>query len=263
MNPCSPSSRLHIGVGLVVVLLATACGAPRTASSDQGSEAPTPSLNDSSFATPTAWWPARDWRKEPRAVFESHILTQQSLPSSELSTEARQELGTALRDDPDAEIQMRAALLLAASRTDTADALLLGALEARDEIPSRHADAALVVAAARLGASSLPGIDEALLSLATGASPHPDLEIQTECARAALAHGKREATLPLLAIARLGTPLGIERDGSWHTPELTTWSRTRAAETLAEFAGIPCPYRGDASIAAREQACLALEAALP
>lgn len=159
---------------------------------------------------------------------------------------------------------LRATLVLATLKDEAAAERLANQLEARHPHAERHADAADTAAAAALASSPFAttlNIGPRLAALAADANPHPDLEVRTECARTALLLGHTEVAAFLLRLTRLGTRLGRDRDGDWHPPVTTTWSRNRAAEALAEFLDIPCPYRGDSSLAQREAAALQLEEA--
>ena len=257
----SPAARIRIGLAIG---LAAGCTAPSALPPQAADGAlPTPVYESDASQLPASHVP--DWGAESRTLFEARVLSLLAGPAFTFDDANIETLRDALAGESQTgspEFALRASLLLAASRSDAADRALLDALELRAPIPARHADAALVAAAGRLSASGLAGLPARLLGLSIGPNAHPDIEIRTECARAALAHGAADAIEPLLAITRLGTPLGIQRDGNWNTAEFTTWSRNRAAEALAKYAGIPCPYRADASIRARERACLRLEAAL-
>lgn len=212
-------------------------------------------------AAPRVSLPA-GWETASLLAFEAELS---SVPQrGEFDDASYQSLQRTLQDDADPTVSVRAALWLAAVDSERADRILLAQLQARRPHPERPADAADVVAAAHLARSSRAaelGVPAALAELADGALPHPDLEVRTECARGALLLGRTEVAPFLLRLTRLDTPLGRARDGAWHPVALTTWSRSRAAETLAEALGIPCPYRADASLADREAGALELEAA--
>lgn len=180
----------------------------------------------------------------------------------ELSEDLYDQLGAQMERDDQAQLAMRAALVLARVSTRASAQRLLAQLEARHEHPERPADAVDVVAAASLATSPFAtelSVATRLALLADGAAPHPDLEVRAECARTAILLGNRAVAPFLLRLTRLDTPLGLARDGAWHATEFTTWSRNRAAETLAEVLGIPCPYRADNNLAGREAAAQALE----
>jgi len=202
------------------------------------------------------------WESSSLLAFEAELKTVSEL--GDFDDASYQALQRALQDDTAPTVAVRAALLLAAQDSLRADQLLLEQLESRQPHPDRPADAADVVAAAHLARSSraeILDIPAILAQLADGDAPHPDLEVRTECARGALLLGRTEVAPFLLRLTRLDTPLGLARDGAWHSVALTTWSRSRAAEALAEVLGIPCPYRADASLADREAGALELEAA--
>ena len=99
-----------------------------------------------------------------------------------------------------------------------------------------------------------------LAALANDADPHPDLEVRVECARSALFLGDESVGPFLLRVLRLGTQLGLDRDGTWRSAITTTWSRHRAGEALADYLGVDTPYHGDAPLTDREDAALELEA---
>ena len=203
------------------------------------------------------------WQSLSPAAFEAwlpSVALSPALPAEELDQLA--DLAAASNDD--APTALRAALILATLDREPAAARLADLLEARRPHPERPADAADVAAAAYLGTCAFAetlDLAARLAVLASDAGAHPDLEVRTECARSALFLGRNDVAPFLLRLTRLGTVLGRERDGDWHTHTTTTWSRNRAAEALAERLGIPCPYRGDASLVEREQAARALEAA--
>jgi hypothetical protein len=180
----------------------------------------------------------------------------------ELSEDLYAQLSAQMERDDQAQLAMRAALVLARVETRASATRLLAQLEARHEHPERPADAVDVVAAASLASSPYAtdlSIATRLELLADGSEPHPDLEVRTECARTALLLGNRAVAPFLLRLTRLDTPLGLARDGAWHATEFSTWSRNRAAETLAEVLGIACPYRADNHLPGREAAAKALE----
>lgn len=271
----STFSRPIAATSLVVFALVSCVATP-----EERSASPNPSGTDSvqgatqedlpTFYGDLLWSPIKGWKTCPRIDFENMLAFQLAAPPASLTEDSLASLSSmtaawleqTASEPGHAELQMRAVLILAACRTPDADGMLLDLLSARTPIPTRHADAAMVVAAAHLALSTVSTAPATLTALACGSNPHPDLEVRTECARSALGHSRTEVIPTLLSITRLGTPLGLARDGDWHTAQLTTWSRNRAAEALAEYAGIPCPYRGDGSIEQREAASLALEAAL-
>ena len=91
-----------------------------------------------------------------------------------------------------------------------------------------------------------------------GEHPHPDLEVRTECAAAALELGRRGGVPYLLQVLRIGTWAG--RSDVWEIQpgQNTAWARSRAAEALSRAAGVPCSFSTDASIADREREAAAL-----
>ncbi|MDF1800738.1 MAG: hypothetical protein P1V81_16305 [Planctomycetota bacterium] len=211
---------------------------------------------------PAPWTPPPGWRTSDRPHFEA-TLAALDATAPRTPDPAALELLTELAGDPVRnELALRAALLLATLDHPRADAALAELLEAREPRPSRPADAALCVAAARLGLSPFAAeldLVPRLEALCQDGAPHPDLEVRVECARSALIQGSTAPVDFLLRVLRLGTPLGLERDGAWRDATTTTWSRHRAGEALADLLGIRTPYNGDASLAAREVAALELE----
>lgn len=219
-----------------------------------------PPLRDTNTQPPTSSLPR--WETQSRLEFEALLTKLPTLGDFDDAFYAN--LSRAAMDDTQAEVALRAALLLARRNTERADRMLLMQLEARNAHPERPADAADVVAAARLAASpwsDVLGAPARLAALADGATPHPDLEVRVECARSALLAGRDDVAAFLLRLTRLDTPLGLARDGAWHSTQFTTWARNRAAEALCERMGIACPYRADAAIAERETAAQAIESA--
>jgi len=202
------------------------------------------------------------WRTTSAAAFELWLPRVAELPPQ--SASQLDALAATSGQDTDPMAAARAALILARLDDEAAAARLADQLEALHPHPERNADASDTIAAAALATSRFATALDAgprLAALALDSSAHPDLEVRTECARAALRLGHTEVAPFLLRLTRLGTALGRERDGDWHSSLTTTWSRNRAAETLADYLGIACPYRGDSSLAQREAAALALEAA--
>jgi hypothetical protein len=146
----------------------------------------------------------------------------------------------------------RAALLLAASQSAAASEALLLRLEARVEAAERHGDAGDVTAAAALARAPLAErCAERLLELAHGGRPHPDLEVRTECAIAALTLGRPEAIDFLLRVLRIDTP-SASRQGVLTQSATTAWPRGRAGEALCRAAGVPFDDWSDRSLAERE-----------
>ena len=262
---------LVLSLGLLLGLLPLACtpatslGGPVPPLADPGPTDGEPA-GDATAAAPAPWPLPEDWTRMPRPAFERHLARlaadRASVRPTPLPTGTLDGL-TDLAGDPDRhEPALRAALLLATLDDPGADERLLTLLERREERPERPADAALVNAAARLGLARPVDDDRRarLAALALDPDPHPDLEVRVECARSALLLGDESVGPFLMKVTRLGTPLGLERDGPWRSAVVTTWSRHRAAEALAEHLGVVSPYHGDATVPDRERGALALEA---
>lgn len=200
-----------------------------------------------------------DWSALSPAAFERWIDALDG-PLA-LDPRARGELALAL-DEPGA-AGVHAAVLLGRQRTPEAAELLLARLERRVASAERNGDAADVVAARALALSSAArALAPRLEALAVGERPHPDLEVRVECAASALALG-RDAVQPLLLrVLLLGTELGRGSEAELGTSPTTAWARGRASAALAARAGIPDPYRADASLAARVDAVRVLREAL-
>lgn len=208
------------------------------------------------------WTPPPGWRTSDRLGFEATLAELDASAPQQPEPAALQRLAAVAADPERHELALRAALLLATLDHPRADAALAELLEAREPRPTRPADAALCLAAARLGLSSFAAeldLVPRLEALCLDGAPHPDLEVRVECARSALLLGSTAPQDFLLRVLRLGTPLGLERDGAWRDATTTTWSRHRAGEALAEQLGVPSPYHGDAPLAEREAAALELE----
>lgn len=234
---------------LLLITIASACAATR---------APTGSTGP---ATPNAAFTKVPWRSMHPVTFEAWLPSLSSTPITQAQLNALAQVAAQDELPIDA---LRATLILAHLDQRPAAALLIKQLESRHKHPQRPNDAADVTAAAYLGTCAFTSglqIPKRLSALAKDQEPHPDLEVRTECARAALLLGRDDVADFLFKLTRLDTQLGRTRDGDWHSTITTTWARTRAAEALAERLAIPCPYRGDASLAHREQAALTLEAA--
>jgi hypothetical protein len=141
---------------------------------------------------------------------------------------------------------VRAAVLLARGE-DESRAALLRRLEARIEGPARESDAGDIVAAAALARWSDMELIERLTQLASGPEPHPDLEVRVECAATALAAGALEVTPFLLRVLTAGTPAEVQDPIDWTPTETLAWSKMRAADALAQHAGLDLLYQPDAS----------------
>ncbi len=166
---------------------------------------------------------------------------------------------------------LRAVLLLAHAADPAADAALLARLERR-VAPADYAFPAVdVTAAAALArrpsesgtaAAQVEQRAAVLEELAHGRRPHTMMAVRTECAASALRLGRTAAIAFLLGVLREGTPAREPRP-SWTRGETRTedlaWSQWRAAEALAERAGIPSAYRPEGPANERAQVALVLE----
>ncbi len=244
-------------LGLAVLLI----GLPLSASALFAPQDPVADAPSAPEASPREWSLPADWRTSDPLRFE-HMLEEQLAPAAPLRLADAElaELSAALAEP--AQVGVRAVVLLARSGDERAAEQLLSRLEARDPAPGRADDAGDSVAAAALGAG-LAGAEAArapqrLEALAAGEQPHPDLEVRTECAAAALELGRRGGVPYLLQVLRIGTWAG--RSDVWESQpgQNTAWARSRAAEALSRAAGVPCTFSTDASIADREREAAAL-----
>ena len=182
-----------------------------------------------------------DWREVPPWTFARRVG---ELPEGGVTWSAaeRAELAQALGEvGPNA---TRAAVLLARDESPEVTRLLLDRLLQHAPAPERALEGGdLVIAAALAGR----GVEEQLIALASGPSPHPDLEVRVECARSALAAGREEVVPFLLTVLRALTPAERDHPADW--PRMTTmmWPKSRAAEALSARLGIPCTFRPDGS----------------
>lgn len=158
------------------------------------------------------------------------------------STSDREVLAAALRDPGPRSI--RAAVLLSWGEAASYESLFEH-LEARTPEPDRHGDAAEIVAAAALGRRLVPGRAERLAALAIGDEPHPDLEVRVECAASALDLGAAEVTPFLLKVLHAGTPAELTDPIDWPPTDTLAWSKSRAAEALSRYTGLPNRFRPD------------------
>lgn len=170
-----------------------------------------------------------------------------------LSPPSLSELSSALAQG--GERAVRAAILLATSRDPAAQEALLSNLERRalhQAGADPTGDACDVVAAAALRAPD-PDVRECaarLEALGAGAKPHPDLDVRVECAASALVLG-RTRTIPfLLRILREGTSTQAARV-DWPRGGDLAFAQRRAAEALAERAGVVGSFEPNGSAAAR------------
>lgn len=239
-----------------------ACAAERPVA-DGSSEGPAAGVVDGDSGAPTA--PAAplerapyalpsDWAECPSVEFEA------LLPNGpvQLSAGDLERLARALEGPPaDA---TRAALLLALSRDPDAHEALVARLEQRVAGPDRADDAGDSTAARALAFEPLAERSaERLAALAAGPAPHPDLEVRTECAIAALDLGRRDGLPFLLGVLRIDTDEAQRRGERLTDSATTAWARGRAAEALCALAGIEHVVWTDAPLEVREARALELE----
>jgi hypothetical protein len=249
---------------LCAALFACACG---------GRTAPEPAPTDDSEAGRTlvgaepslplrTWIPPPSWDELPLEAFEA--LVDAELPH-DVVTRFPKESVSELRRALDAmdRRSLRAAVLLARSRSHRTAEALLARLEQRVAGPRRDSDAADCVGAAALARFPFPErYAERVAALAVGPRPHPDLEVRVECAASALAHGRDEVIPFLLKVLRIDTPAGLEDRRDFIASPTTAWPRATAARALSERAGLPVSYQSDAPLAHREREAALLAAAL-
>lgn len=210
---------------------------------------------DESSGAPSAskpWSPPANWSLLEPYAFEQMLEREMPIGrETPIARAARNELSQALgRMDASS---VRAAVMLGRSRHRASLELLLQRLEKRRQGPAIESDAGDVTAAAALALYKGPRkAGERLEALAVGRRAHPDLEVRVECARAALARGRTGSIPFLLQVLRIDTHAGLRDERDFETSPQTAWARSRAAEALSAFAGLPCTWRADASIAERE-----------
>ena len=206
---------------------------------------------------PTAVALPADWAELPPRLFEEQALALLPGPPARFGESDLATLRSALAGEgAEIETAVRAAVLLSRSREPVAAEILLERLEEHVAGEERNSDAAHVVAAAGLGELTGPGappdLVPRLVALASGGTPHPDLEVRVECARSAVLLGS-DAPLPfLISVVRIGTPKGRAEGTFWPAPLRSAWCRERAAEILAWRAGVENSYSADASIFDRD-----------
>ncbi len=211
------------------------------------------------LALRTHWSLPDDWKTLSPFAFEELCL--QAFPenaSVPFDTDAREVLREAL-DRMDGS-SVRAAVLLGRSRYAANASILIRRLEKRELGPKRTSDAGDSVAAASLARFPDPArFAQRLVPLATGANPHPDLEVRVECAAAALYAGFTEVIPFLLQVLRIDTPDGLDDVRDFVPSHTTAWPRGRAAEALSLYCGVPLTYRIDGPIELREREAQKLE----
>ncbi|QDU67294.1 hypothetical protein [Engelhardtia mirabilis] len=208
------------------------------------------------------WAPPSNWRTLSTIEFE-HLLATELPPDvvTPPGAAALDRLAAALGEDPGA--ATRAALLLARTSHPAAHRRLLERLEQRVLGPLRASDAGDCTSAAALARGPIAAeTAERLAQLAVGPKAHPDLEVRTECATAALALGREEVVPYLLAVLRIDTDDALERGEHLTDSPNTAWARGRAAQALCDIAGIEHRVWTDASLPERERHALELETLL-
>lgn len=198
------------------------------------------------------------WRTTPLADLERDLARAFAAPAPvHYDAASLDELAQAVEGGGEAGV--RAVLLLAATRDETAGDRLLQALEQRTaDVTTR---ATLVVAAASfVSAARAPRAVDRLESLAIGQRPHPDLAVRVECARSVVALGRPRAISFLLDVLRRGTRFA--QAGAPPVDADLEWLQTKAAVTLSHAAGIALRYRVELPLAQREEEVQRLEALL-
>lgn len=247
------------------VLLAGACTGPAI---ERAPEPAPPSALAASVATP-AVEPERElppaaapvpasWRTSSHAEFEAQIA-RAFAAEAPLRYDAASLAALAQALDEGGEASVRAALVLASARDETAGERLLQALERRTADETNR-PMQVVAAASFASGARAPRSTDRLESLAIGQRPHQDLAVRVECARSVVALGRPRAISFLLDLLRRGTRLA-----SSGTPPVDAdveWLQTKAAVTLSRSAGIALRYRVELPLAEREQEVQRLEALL-
>ncbi|MDF1839435.1 MAG: hypothetical protein P1V35_16325 [Planctomycetota bacterium] len=157
-----------------------------------------------------------------------------------------------------AQLAVRAALLLAKDSSDRSHTSLLIRLERRQAPAERGRQGVEVVCANVLAEQdSIPESSlRSLHKLATGLSPHPDLDVRVECARAYLAHipqasegqtplRARECLRFLIKVLRSETPAQNADPIVWDRVRTVAWPKGRAAEEVTRWFPTEVPFRAD------------------
>ncbi len=158
----------------------------------------------------------------------------------------------------DAEIAVRAALLLARDSSPPSKTSLLTRLERRMAPPERGRQAAGIVCAAALSKHEAldAGTMDSLRRLAIGRIPHPDLDVRVECARAYLAHipcspgekiplRARACLRFLIKVLRAETPAQAADPITWPRVRTVAWPKGRAAQELCRWHPTTVEFRPD------------------
>ncbi len=198
---------------------------------------------------------------------------------------------------PDVMMALLEGLLTEDPERSTRSAVLLGAILGRDDMPGGLRSAAgkslvhRLESRVDLGARWKVGADvaaaraldrpwgsgdaqssarEALLELAHGQVPHPNLAVRVECAASALkltTDRATQSTAPttdfLLAVLRAETPAQAQSPRTW--PRITTlaWVKTRASEALSKLTGLENRFRPDGPWAHQVAEAARFESQLP
>lgn len=240
----------------VLVLIVSACSAPRTAALDgaalppriEPSAQPGPARVEVDAVAPRArplalpadFATLRPQRFEQELERWTPAGEARSIEPADLAR-----LGAALRSDANA--AARAAVILARARDPRGMALLLALLEERRP---ESDDAASLVAARALASGGGPADAPArLLALARGRAQHPRFGVRAECAASAALLGRDEALAPLLDVLRIGAtvPLPAPPPGT----AVFESAQRRAASVLAERLGVRVAYAPEAGAEVR------------
>jgi hypothetical protein len=237
--------RYALGAALIALLPLACAGRGQV-----GPATTSPALADRQAPpeTPTTSLPGA-WDTTGVVGFAERLKTWRGSAPNSLPHADRRALAAALAER-DA-LSVRAVLLLA--DTDAGHLDLIQHLEARVEASTRALDASDVVAAAALTAERRGEIPERLLVLALRGTPHPDIEVRVECARAALASGMTEVIPFLLTVLRVGTRDEQLDPPDWPASATLAWIKSRAAEALCRHAGVAVAFRPDGSFEHQEQ----------
>lgn len=255
--------RAPLRVGLALAALA-ACRAPAASTADPATPGEHGPTETGAVATaPRMVDLPTDWHTRGRHAFERWLADAfaPAGPATVGDAEVALLAGALAGFD---ERAVRAALILAhADGSLPARDALVRRLAERAVAPDRPSDAADVVAAAGL-ATRADGraVAPALVELAVGAEPHPDLEVRVECAATALAFGHAEVVPFLLRVLRELTPAMRDDPPDWEPKTTMAWSKSRAAHALSLAAGLPLAFRPDAPVAVQMREADRLEAAL-
>ena len=202
-----------------------------------------------------------DWDRRSPYGFEVWAL--ETLPGDDLVALGEADLEELTRSlDGWDERALRAAIILARCRDPRGTEIFLARLERRLQGPERESDAAdVVIAASLVSIGRRRNVVPRLVDLVVGPDPHPDLEVRVECAATALIR-ESDAPIPfLLRVLREATS-AAEGPPDWTPKPTMAWAKSRASHALAVRAGIPNPFRPDASVSDQAGQAEQIEAAL-